>query len=85
VVETPCLDNSHEPMCELQPRAAALQDSLVCTAAQERSISALRTSMVRGLVSRTMASLHCQVVMTASIPPVSHRKYPTGIFNSADR
>lgn len=41
--------------------------------------------MVRGSGSRTMASLLCQVVMTTSIPLVSHSSYPTGIFNTPAR
>ena len=90
MAETPCFGNSHESMCELQPHAAALQDSLVCTVAQERSTSALRSSMVGGLVSRTMASLLCQVVMTTSTlldrqGSISHSSYPTGGFDTPAR
>lgn len=55
MVEAPCLDNSHESMCELQP--AALQDSPISSAAQERSTSALGSSMVLGFVSRLHLSL----------------------------
>lgn len=90
MVETPCLGNSHKSMCELQRHAAALQDSLVCTAAQQRSTSTLRSSTVEGLISRTMASLLCQVVMTTWTlldrqGNISHSSYPTGNFNTPAR
>lgn len=85
MVEIPCLGICHESMCDLHPHTAALQDSLVCTAMQERGTSTLRSSMVRGSVSRTMASLLSQVVMTPWIPLISHSSYPTGIFNTPAR
>lgn len=87
MVETPCHGNSRESMCELQPHAAALWDSLACTAAQERSTSSLRSSMVRGLVSTIMASLLCHFVMTTSTlldsqGNISKSSYPTNAFNT---
>lgn len=87
MVETPCHGNSLESMCELQPRAAALWDSLACTAARERSTSSLRSSMVRGLVSTIVASLLCHFVMTTSTlldsqGNISKSSYPTNAFNT---
>lgn len=96
MVEAPCLDSSHESMCELQP--AAPQGSPGASAAQEKSTrAALGSSMVWGFVSRSMAlpgsvrssGLHrhwCghECVMwscTTTDRVISHRSYPIDGFN----